>query len=82
MRTEFVGRVPLIFHTNQVSLEELQAAIPSIDLFIKYRKMFPGTKQNRDVAGIIKILKEQSEEMNIGIRLLNSAIHQYYMRDV
>jgi ATP-dependent protease Clp ATPase subunit len=82
VRTEFVGRVPLVFHTEQVTLAELEAAIPSIDLFIKYRKLYSGTRQNKDVAGIIKILKEQSEEMNIGIRLLNSAIHQYYMRDV
>ena len=82
MRTEFVGRVPLVFHTEQVTLAELEAAIPSIDLFMKYRKLYPRTKQNTDVAGIIKILKAQSEEMNIGIRLLNSAIHQYYMKDV
>jgi len=82
MRTEFVGRVPLVFMAKQVSLPELEEAIPSIDLFIKYRKLYSKSKQATDVAGIIKLLKVQSEEMNIGIRLLNSAIHQWFMRDV
>jgi ATP-dependent protease HslVU (ClpYQ) ATPase subunit len=82
LRTEFVGRVPLVYSTSPVSLAELEAAIPSIDLFIKYRRMFNKTKQGKDVAEIIKMLKIQNEEMNIGIRLLNSCIHQYFMRDV
>lgn len=82
LRTEFVGRVPLVFQTQQVSIAELTACIPSIELFQNYRKLFNNSKQASDVAGIIKILKAQAEEMNIGIRLLNSAIHQWYMRGV
>ena len=82
LRTEFVGRVPLVFHTTSVSLEELQTAIPSLALFQEYRKLFNKSKPNTDVAGIIKLLKEQNEEMKIGIRLLNSCIHQHFMRGV
>ena len=82
LRTEFMGRVPLVFSTDQVTIAELEAAIPSIALFQAYRRMFPRSKQNLDVAGVLKILKVQSEEMNIGIRLLNSAIHQHFMRNV
>lgn len=82
LRNEFIGRVPLVFHTAPVTIEELKSAIPSLDLFQKYRQMFPKTKQNTDIAGIIKLLLQQNEEMKIGIRLLNSVIHQYYMRDV
>lgn len=82
LRTEFMGRVPLVFHADQVTLGELEASIPNIELFQNYRKLFNKGKQGTDVAGILKILKAQSEEMNIGIRLLNSAIHQWYMRDV
>lgn len=82
LRREFVGRVPLVLMTEQTTLAELEAAIPSIDLFIKYRKLFNKTRQGVDVANIVKMLKEQNEEMNIGIRLLNSVIHQYFMRGV
>lgn len=82
MRTEFVGRVPLVFSTSPVELAELEAAIPTIALFKEYRKIFNRAKVSTDIAGILRILKEQNEEMNIGIRLLNSAIHQYFMRDV
>lgn len=82
LRTEFMGRVPLVFSTDQVTIPELEAAIPSIALFQSYRKLMGNQAQNKDVAGVLKIIKVQSEEMNIGIRLLNSAIHQHFMRNV
>lgn len=82
LRTEFVGRVPLVFSTQEVSQGELEAVIPSVELFKQYRKLFSKTKVAADVAGIVKLLKQQSREMNIGIRLLNSCIHQHFMRDV
>ncbi len=82
LRTEFVGRVPLVFMSERVTLAELEAAIPTIALFVKYRKLFNKTKVTQDVGAIIKMLKIQDREMNIGIRLLNSVIHQYFMRDV
>lgn len=80
LRTEFIGRVPLVFSTDPVSLDELEAAIPSIDLFKQYRKLFNRRQASNDAKGIVKLLKEQDKEMNIGIRLLNSVIHQYFMK--
>lgn len=82
LRTEFMGRVPLVFSTDQVTVAELEAAIPSIALFKSYRRLMGNSKLSTDVGGVLKILKAQSEEMNIGIRLLNSAIHQHFMRNV
>lgn len=79
LRTEFVGRVPLVYSTQEVSLEELKSCIPKIKLFTSYRKLFNKRPVSRDVDSITAILKKQSEEMNIGIRLLNSAIHQHFM---
>ena len=82
LRTEFVGRVPLVFHTETVSLDELKQCIPSIALFQNYRKMFNKAKVSTDIAGITKMLVEQNEETKIGIRLLNSVIHQWFMRGI
>ena len=50
-----------------------------IKLFTSYRKLFNKRPVSRDVDSITAILKKQTEEMNIGIRLLNSAIHQHFM---
>jgi len=80
LRTEFVGRVPLVFATEEVALEELIAVIPTIDLFVQYRKLFNKNKVSRDVNGIIELLRVQNEEAKIGIRLLNSCIHQHFMK--
>ena len=32
--------------------------------------------------GIREIIKEQSKKLGIGIRMLNSATHQYFMKDI
>ncbi len=84
LRTEFVGRVPLVFMTESVPMDELRASIPQLALFRNYRALAANkrTKEAADVAGIVKIMVEQSDEMNIGIRMLNSAIHQHFMRNV
>lgn len=79
LRNEFIGRVPLVFMTKPVTLAELKEALPKIKLFREYRKLFGKTAIKTDVAGIIKLLTAQNKEMNIGIRLLNSVIHQFYM---
>lgn len=79
LRIEFIGRVPLIIQTKDVSVHELEAALPSVKLFLAYRKMFNKNSVSRDVQAISKIIQEQNRELNIGIRLLNSAIHQHFM---
>ena len=33
-------------------------------------------------AAIREIIKEQSKKLGIGIRMLNSATHQYFMKDI
>ncbi len=79
IRNEFIGRVPLVFYTKEVSLEELEKALPHIKLFKEYRRLFNQEPQLTDVRSIVKIIREQNKELNIGIRLLNSAIHQHFM---
>lgn len=84
LRTEFVGRVPLVFSTEPASLEEMKAAIPHLTLFKSYMKLGANRnlKHNTAVREVIKLMVAQFEETNIGIRLMNSVIHQYFMRDV
>lgn len=82
LRTEFVGRVPLVFSTSPVRLDELRKALPRVKLFTQYMHMYPDIKQATAINGICKLLQEQHKQANLGIRLLNSVIHQYFMKDV
>jgi ATP-dependent protease Clp ATPase subunit len=82
LRTEFIGRVPLVFSTEEVPTEELRQFIKEISLFREYMKMYPDTKIQRAVGEITNMLVEQQKVLPIGIRLLNSCIHQYFMKGV
>lgn len=82
LRTEFIGRVPLIVTTEVVPIEELKKHITSLDLYKAYKKMYPAIKDNPAIKGITDILVQQNKETPIGIRLLNTAIHLYFMKDL
>jgi len=82
LRTEFVGRVPLVLFTEEVPLHELKKHIEKLDLWKQYIKLFPATPKQSAIRWIVNRMQEQSRETPIGIRLMNSTIHQYFMKDI
>lgn len=82
LRTEFVGRVPLVFWTEEVPIEQLKRCLKKVALFVEYLKIYPNTNQREAVNGICDLLTEQQKDTPIGIRLLNSCIHQYFMKNI
>lgn len=82
MRTEFLGRVPLVLSTEQVPLAELKKHIAKLELFGHYKNLYPETNDREAIKGITAILEKQNKEMPIGIRLLNTAIHLWFMRGI
>lgn len=82
LRTEFVGRVPLVLETTEVPIEELQKHLKDVDLFKSYMKLYPRTKEVVASKGVCELLVTQQKNIPIGIRGLNSCIHQYFMRGI
>ena len=82
IRTEFVGRVPLVFCTEEVPVSELRKHIRNIALYSQYKGLYPNTDDKVATRIIVGMLEEQAQDTPIGIRLLNSVIHQYFMRDI
>lgn len=80
LRTEFVGRVPLVFATEEIPVSELKTHITRVELYKHYADLFPHRVKGA-VNAITALLAEQNREFSIGIRLLNSAIHQYFMAE-
>lgn len=81
LRTEFVGRVPLVISTQPVTLNELRNALPRVKLFNDYLKLYPSTNKGSACKQIMRIVENQQKN-NLGIRILNSAIHQFFMKDL
>lgn len=82
LRTEFVGRVPLVFATTQVTLPEMYTALPKTDLFNQYLKVYPEIRKTDALREIKKIMESQAKQADIGVRLISSATHQFFMKDV
>lgn len=81
LRTEFVGRVGLVFNTSKISLSTLLAMVPKTQLLDDYLRIFK--KQRRDAAiGAIrkKLSTEYAKNNNVGLRLLHTVIHQHFIQ--
>lgn len=81
MRNEFLGRVPLVLQTPTVLLQSMVDAVPDMKLFQEYMKMYPKTKKPSAVKAIRNDITENSKKSEIGIRYINYAIHQYFMKE-
>lgn len=62
--------------------DELKKHIEKLDLWREYLKLFPNTPKQSAIRWIINRMQEQSRETPIGIRLMNSTIHQFFMKDI
>lgn len=82
LRNEFVGRVPLVFATEEVSVSSLEKAIPRLALLDAYMALYPNKKKAQVVREIIMMLRKETRTSRIGIRLLNSLIHKYFMEHI
>lgn len=82
MRTEFVGRVPLVFSTKTIPVDELKKALPKMVLFQRYLGMNTNITEKQAVKDICALMEKQIKNSDLGIRLLTSVIHTYFMKDI
>lgn len=82
IRNEFVGRVPLVFWTEAVHLDSMLAALPSLKLLDDYLKITPAITKPRAIKDISQILRAEAKNSTIGVRLMNSTVHRYFMKDL
>lgn len=80
VRTEFLGRVSLLFQTSRISLASMEAAVNANKLIPAYCEVF-----NRNTKTVCKHIKAQvrvaHEHSSIGVRLVNQLVHQYFLQD-
>lgn len=79
LRNEFVGRVPLVLATQAVSMDSLLAALPHSSLLAQYLQVFPKVQKRKAILDISNQMKTDKDLNHIGIRLMNSLIHRYFM---
>lgn len=80
LKTEFLGRVGLVYNTKPLTLEDLYEIIDSSELLIQYCNLFENS--DRELISLtLKNYIQKNYEMNtLGARLINTMIHQYFIK--
>lgn len=80
LKTEFLGRVGLVYNTKPLTLEDMYAIIDKSELLDKYIALFENSDRET-VALKLKAYIQKNHEMNtLGARLINTLIHQYFIK--
>jgi ATP-dependent protease Clp ATPase subunit len=81
LRSEFIGRVGLCIATQRIKMQSLINSLDESNLLTSYCEMdkLNDTEKELAINCITRIIKDDFEESTIGIRLVNSSIHQHFL---
>lgn len=79
LKTEFLGRVGLAFGLEKVSLEEMAEILERSPLLANYLALFDNVDRQDVIARIMEVVTASYAKNSIGVRLLNTLIHQYFI---
>lgn len=79
IKTEFLGRVGLAYGMQKVTLKEMQDILENSKLLAKYLDLFKDVKKGAVVDAIMAVVTENYEKNTIGVRLINTLIHQFFI---
>jgi ATP-dependent protease Clp ATPase subunit len=80
VKTEFLGRVGLIYNTVTLSLEDLYAILHHSELLKHYLELFDDVKKPKVVGKIKQFLEINYKHNTVGARTINTLIHQYFIK--
>lgn len=79
IKTEFLGRVGLVFNLEKVSLQEMLGFVDNSHLLKHYFQLIPDANQKNAIKEIKDAVKENYESNTLGVRMLNTLIHQFFV---
>lgn len=80
LKTEFLGRVGLVYNTKPLTLEDLYQIVDNSPLLTTYIALFENADREK-VSYELKDYLQKNYEMNtLGARLINTMIHQYFIK--
>jgi ATP-dependent protease Clp ATPase subunit len=79
IKTEFLGRVGLAYGLEKVTLKEMENILMSSKLLSDYLALFPDVQKVDVTQVIMQILTDNYEKNTIGVRMINTLIHQYFI---
>lgn len=80
LKTEFLGRVGLVYNTKPLTLEDLFEIVDKSPLLGNYCNLFVNADREKITYEIKAHLKENYEFNTLGARLVNTLINQYFIK--
>lgn len=79
VKTEFLGRVGLVYNTVSLTLEHLYVILEESSLLDKYLQLFKKNKE--DIVPVLKsYIKQNFDKNTLGARQVSTIIHQYFIK--
>ena len=80
LKTEFLGRVGLVYNTKPLTVEDMYNIIDNSELLNKYISLFQDVDKESVVYKLKAFIKQNHEMNTLGARLINTLIHQYFIK--
>lgn len=79
IKTEFLGRVGLVYNLKKLSLESMRAALENSPLLARYLGLFQKAQKADVVAALMPYIAKHFDKNTLGIRIINTLLHQYFI---
>lgn len=80
LKTEFLGRVGLVYNTKPLSLQDLFNIIDNSELLDNYCRLFENIDKETVVFELKAYIQKNYELNTLGARLINTLINQYFIK--
>ncbi len=80
LKTEFLGRVGLNFHTEKLTLEVLINILKESPLLEKYLELFEDVDKADAEKTLIPEITKAYDMNTLGVRMIHTLIHQYFIK--
>lgn len=80
LKTEFLGRVGLVYNTCPLTLESLFKILENSELLNNYLKLFDDADREQIIYTLKAHLQKNYELNTLGARLINTMINQYFIK--
>lgn len=80
VKTEFLGRVGLIYNTKPLTLEDLYSILECSDLLQNYLDLFFNVNREQVISDLKEYLESSFRNNTLGARTINTLIHQYFIK--
>ena len=80
IKTEFIGRVGLVYNLEKLTLDQLLYILRNSTLLEHYINLHDGVDKEQVISKISEFIEATYEQNTLGARLVNTLIHQYFIK--